>query len=202
MIRRTGDHIDHALLLASLLLGLGLDAYVALGTKDKHDGVYAWVLSRSSPSEVVCWDAITGTRHAIPYGAATATNGAVGGAAAQQASQLLDFVPYRKIHCVFNDRNVWANVQRDDSLRATDFSLETPTLWKSMNAAVIAALSAHQTAGATGTSAAAAVNALSPLVPSPSLVLRASRLNVFATEQAIEMYVQAPSLRVFLMCSS
>ena len=49
---------EKALLLASLLLGYGLDAWVVLGTDAA--GQHTWVLTRSSRETVVFWDACTG----------------------------------------------------------------------------------------------------------------------------------------------
>lgn len=47
--KRAGGAEDHAVLLASLLLGLGMDAYVALGTRSSVDGgdeEAVWVITR------------------------------------------------------------------------------------------------------------------------------------------------------------
>lgn len=53
---------EKALLLASLLLGYGLDAWVVFGTDAV--GQHTWVLTRSSREAVVFWDACTG-KHGI-----------------------------------------------------------------------------------------------------------------------------------------
>ena len=49
---------EKALLLASLLLGYGLDAWVVFGTDAV--GQHTWVLTRPSREEVVFWDTCTG----------------------------------------------------------------------------------------------------------------------------------------------
>lgn len=53
-----GVQAEKALLLASLLLGYGLDAWVVFGTDAV--GQHVWVLTRSSRDSVVFWDACTG----------------------------------------------------------------------------------------------------------------------------------------------
>jgi len=44
LCRKSGEAEEHALLLCSLLLGFGLDAFVCIGT-DAH-GPHVWVLTR------------------------------------------------------------------------------------------------------------------------------------------------------------
>lgn len=55
---------EKALLLASLLLGFGLDAWVVFGTD--AIGQHTWVLTRSSREDVVFWDACTGEKLLLP----------------------------------------------------------------------------------------------------------------------------------------
>ena len=61
------DCEDHAVLLCSLLLGFGQDAYVCVGTKAK--GLpHAWVMTRGhSNTTVTFWESITGQRSANVY---------------------------------------------------------------------------------------------------------------------------------------
>lgn len=56
------DCEDHAILLCSLLLGFGLDAYVCVGTKSKGS-VHAWVVTISIEGTVVFWESLNGHRY-------------------------------------------------------------------------------------------------------------------------------------------
>ena len=55
------DTESHAVLLCSLLLGYGLDAYVCIGTKSKGLG-HAWVMTIGIERTVTFWESITGQR--------------------------------------------------------------------------------------------------------------------------------------------
>ena len=55
------DCEDHAVLLCSLLLGFGLDAYVCVGTKVR-DAVHTWVCTIASDGRVTFWESLTGDR--------------------------------------------------------------------------------------------------------------------------------------------
>ena len=55
------DCEDHALLLCSLLLGYGLDAYVCVGTKSKG-AVHAWVMTVTVDGIVSFWESLNGHR--------------------------------------------------------------------------------------------------------------------------------------------
>ena len=52
---------DHAVLLCSLLLGFGLDAYVCIGTKSKGTA-HAWVATIGHSGIVTFWESLTGHR--------------------------------------------------------------------------------------------------------------------------------------------
>ena len=56
------DCEDHALLLCSLLLGFGLDAYVCVGTKGRGS-VHSWVMTISTEGLVTFWESLTGHRY-------------------------------------------------------------------------------------------------------------------------------------------
>ena len=69
-----GDCEDHAILLCSLLLGFGLDAYVCVGAVRESTGAtrdHVWVITRSrrgsssssSRTRVVFWETLTGQRY-------------------------------------------------------------------------------------------------------------------------------------------
>lgn len=56
------DCEDHAVLLCSLLLGFGLDAYVCCGTKAKG-AVHCWVMTLSTDGLVTFWESLNGHRY-------------------------------------------------------------------------------------------------------------------------------------------
>ena len=55
------DVEDHAVLLCSLLLGFGLDAYVCIGTKVKGL-THCWVLTIASDGSILFWESLTAQR--------------------------------------------------------------------------------------------------------------------------------------------
>ena len=50
------------MLLCSLLLGFGLDAYVCVGTKNKG-AAHSWVLTLGTEGEATFWESLTGHRY-------------------------------------------------------------------------------------------------------------------------------------------
>eukprot|EP00899_Mesostigma_viride_P001946 jgi/Mesvir1/11752/Mv00123-RA.1 len=111
---------DHAVLLCSLLLGFGLDAYVCVG-KDQRGG-HAWVVTLSSKKQAVFWEPLSGKRY-IPSDPVS-----------------MQRCPYRSIGCLFNHRSFYANCQVDDSVRAVSFHLENGAAWKSLEPSFITRL--------------------------------------------------------------
>ncbi len=145
--RRAGDLEDHALLLCSLFLGFGLDAYVVVGTT--HDkGAHVWVMTRGSASAedgsvgVVFWESLTGQRFELDTSSASRARHAagVGGAGAAAGQHASPSFPFSTVHCVFNARSFYANSQLDDSVHLLDWRLEHPAAWKSMNERALAVL--------------------------------------------------------------
>ena len=64
-----GGFEEHALLMASLLLGLGLDAYVCVGRlRGTREGQrrHAWVLTREDDGSVTSWELSTGIGTPLP----------------------------------------------------------------------------------------------------------------------------------------
>lgn len=99
-----GDVEDHAVLLAGLLLGFGLDAYVCIGSSG--EGPHAWVITLGE--RITFWETINGQR-------------------------LLHDDPrihryYRKIGCVFNHKHFYANIQLDDIVANTNWDLDNENL--------------------------------------------------------------------------
>ena len=62
----SGDSENHSILLCNLLLGFGLDAYVAVGTKGNKHEAHSWVVTVSYDYEqVIFWESLTGNRYGI-----------------------------------------------------------------------------------------------------------------------------------------
>ncbi len=55
------DCEDHAVLLCSLLLGFGLNAFVCVGTKAKG-AAHSWVMTLAPDGLVTFWESLTGHR--------------------------------------------------------------------------------------------------------------------------------------------
>lgn len=103
-----GDCEEHALLLAGLLLGFGLDAYVCLGSSG--EGPHAWVLTLGGKN--MFWESLTGQRLNV------------------DDPRVHRF--YRKVGCVFNHKHFYGNIQADDVVSNTCWDLHNETLWKPM----------------------------------------------------------------------
>eukprot|EP00755_Sulcionema_specki_P014127 Sspe_Gene.9118::Locus_3071_Transcript_4_4_Confidence_0.500_Length_3082::g.9118::m.9118/K16457/CEP76; centrosomal protein CEP76 len=123
-----GDSADHANLLCSLLLGFGLDAWVALG-KDSGGKPAVWVLTRSSSAvsggqpTVLLWDVLTGARHHVSGPPPSDHPG---------VSQSGRYARCR-IHCAYTHGAFVANLQVDDLIPSTHYDFDTERLWKGMN---------------------------------------------------------------------
>ena len=113
---RHGDAEEHAVLLCSLLLGFGLDAYVCLGT-DHARGSHVWVMTVAD-GVVTFWESLTGQRFRV------------GG----------DALPFATLSCVFSDRALYANTQPQTEIASISLDLSSPYLWKPMDPAVLQSL--------------------------------------------------------------
>lgn len=109
-----GDAQDHALLLCSLLLGFGLDAYVCVGTDGS--GPHLWVMTISSPDRIWFWESLTGKRYLL----------------GQKGR-----CPYVKLGCAFSHEAFYANVQESDRVESARYDLHNPDHWKPMNQDVL-----------------------------------------------------------------
>ncbi|KAJ3115957.1 Centrosomal protein of 76 kDa [Phlyctochytrium bullatum] len=98
----------HAVLLASLLLGLHLNAYIALGSTTSAEAA-AWVTTISANEVAEFWDPTAGARWM-----ATDVNAH----------------PYRRLGCLFNHQNFYANISPSDSVSGLEFDLEAEWMWK------------------------------------------------------------------------
>jgi len=107
-----GDAEEHALLLCNLFLALGKKAYVLLGT-ELPDGATAYVLTRDAGT-VRLWNAHSGMVYSR-----------------DDAASPLSSCPLSSIGCVFDERNVWANVQLTDRPADMDWTLhDNPKCWR------------------------------------------------------------------------
>ncbi|XP_048752411.1 centrosomal protein of 76 kDa-like [Ostrea edulis] len=123
LCRNKGDCEDHALLLCSLLLGFGLDAYVCVGTKSKG-AVHAWVVTISVEGTIVFWESLNGHRYIhLP----------IDPNAPPMDKQHRPKYPYKTIGCVFNHVSFYANNQPSDSVEVCKFNLSNEADWKSMS---------------------------------------------------------------------
>ncbi len=149
---RRGDCEDHAILLCSLLLGFGLDAYVCVGTV-QDPGVggsvrdHVWVITRSrrngsmSRPRVVFWETLTGQRYPHRLLASSAAGSGAGGGPDSLDSETTP--NYQVIGCAFNHRKFFANRQPNDSVAVCNFAFEDDRCWKSMDAEILSGLE-HQ----------------------------------------------------------
>ena len=96
-----GNLRDHCSLLCSLLLGFGLDAYVAVGTKKGK--IQFWVITRESMvsipvKTVYFWEPMSGKRYEI-------TN-----------PRVTNY--YNSLNCVFNNRILYGNIQNSNRIES------------------------------------------------------------------------------------
>jgi centrosomal protein CEP76 len=109
-------------LLCNLLLGFGLDAYVAIGTNS--EGSHAWVLTRrqaGGKAKVDFWESLTGTK--------------------MDSDDPRVHRFYRTIGSVFNHKSFMGNIQADDRVVNTNWDFEDEYMWKQMSASMLNTLS-------------------------------------------------------------
>ena len=112
-VRMAGDVEDHAVLLCSLLLGWGMDAYVCSGTiYEPAAGATAfrqhyWVVTLDDVSEgrVVFWESLTGQQYNVPVDA----RGRVGTVAAGVGEVVSH--PFRDVYSLFRHDAFLVNIQ-------------------------------------------------------------------------------------------
>lgn len=146
--RRCGDIEDHATLLCSLLLGFGLDAYVAVGTAQER-GAHLWVVTRSTSlgggATVTMWEPLTGQRYALDQtkeraALAQGRNGTNTKSISSPTASSSSSFPFQHLHCLFNHTSFYANNQLEDDCRLLDYTLENPASWKAMNQRALSVL--------------------------------------------------------------
>ncbi|GFN79292.1 centrosomal protein of 76 kda [Plakobranchus ocellatus] len=124
LCRNKGDCEDHAILLCSLLLGFGLDAYVCVGTKIKGS-VHVWVMTVAADGKLITfWESLNGHRY---------IHEAINPNAPPMAKLQRPKYPYKTVGCVFNHQCFYANSQASDSVDVCQFDLHNEAHWKSMS---------------------------------------------------------------------
>lgn len=117
----SGSLEDHCTLLCSLLLGFGLDAYVAVGNGKEEARI--WVLTRetmvSAPVKAVYfWEPATGQR------------------LESSDSRIAKYC--KALTCVFNDKRICANTQLNNSMFNVSYNFEDSTCWSSIEVGALA----------------------------------------------------------------
>lgn len=120
LVKNCGNSENHSILLCSLLLGYGLDAYVCLGTKSKNQP-HSWVVTISYDfKEVIFWESLTGNRyiHSINN---------------QDNLNVVITHPYKTIGCIFNHISFYANIQLLANVDTCSFDLRDSSKWKGIS---------------------------------------------------------------------
>ncbi|CAL8135385.1 unnamed protein product [Orchesella dallaii] len=130
IISKSGTVEDHAVLLTSLLLSFGLDAYVALGTK-RGKGSWAWTVTLSENQEPTFWESTTGDyydHYSYPEGYLGSNNDL----AHEIEEKLAKNKTYNflTVSCIFNDKELYANVQPTISVDFVDWNIGNTSKWK------------------------------------------------------------------------
>jgi len=129
LARAKGDVEPHACLLASLLLGFGLDAYVIVGRrKGDPSRPHTWVMTLSG-SDVVFWESLTGQtfdHHPLTLGDLESFEKSKPSAHG-----------FTSVGCAFNDRSFFANIQPHDGVDVCSFDFDDESRWKSMSSEVL-----------------------------------------------------------------
>jgi hypothetical protein len=136
--RLQGDAEDHAILLCGLLLGWGLNAWVALGTIDSSTGssnrnetrAHCWVITLDASEDrahprVTCWETLTGLQYELP------TMHSTPGEASGRHHFAELHVLFRHDRYALNIQNT-AHLPRADSgrgHRGVSFDLSDPNAW-------------------------------------------------------------------------
>nr|XP_045004359.1 protein CC2D2B [Jaculus jaculus] len=103
-----GNKEEHAILLCNFFLYFGKKALVLLGTS-VLEGHVAYVLTQET-NEYLLWNPSTGRCH----------------------KQFDPFCPLQSVDCLFDDRNVWFNVQQNNTPMAVHFDYSKESFWKQL----------------------------------------------------------------------
>eukprot|EP01135_Chromosphaera_perkinsii_P005465 Nk52_evm14s352 gene=Nk52_evmTU14s352 len=119
--QRWGDDKSHSLLLCSLLLGFGQNAFVTMGIK-KGIGLYSWVTTILEDQTVMFWDSMNGKQYLQRYKRG-----------AQPIREHCHTHPFITIDCLFNQHCLLANCQPSNCSSLCNFELGNPGLWKKIS---------------------------------------------------------------------
>ncbi|XP_029418869.1 protein CC2D2B, partial [Nannospalax galili] len=103
-----GNKEEHAILLCNFFLYFGKKALVLLGTS-VLEGHVAYVLTQET-GECLLWNPSTGQCH----------------------KQFDPFCPLQSVDCLFNDRNVWFNIEQNNTPMAIHFDYSKESFWKQL----------------------------------------------------------------------
>ncbi|XP_042545554.1 protein CC2D2B isoform X2 [Dipodomys spectabilis] len=103
-----GNREEHAILLCNFFLYFGKEALVLLGTS-VLEGHVAYVLTQET-DEYLLWNPSTGQCH----------------------KQLDPFCTLQSVDCLFNDKNVWFNIQHNNAPMAVHFDYSKEIFWKQL----------------------------------------------------------------------
>uniref|UniRef100_A0A8C6MR91 Coiled-coil and C2 domain containing 2B n=1 Tax=Mus spicilegus TaxID=10103 RepID=A0A8C6MR91_MUSSI len=103
-----GNKEEHAILLCNFFLYFGKKALVILGTSIL-EGHVAYVLTQET-DECLLWNPSTGQCH----------------------KQFDPFCPLQSVDCLFNDKNVWFNIQQNNTPMAVQFDYSKESFWKQL----------------------------------------------------------------------
>ncbi|KAL7746263.1 Centrosomal protein of 76 kDa [Sorochytrium milnesiophthora] len=115
---KSGSTADHSVMLCSLLLGLGLPAFVTIGT-DGRGECYTWVSVIASAQQVAFFDSVTGDRYKYEKPSWNATTRRH---------------PFCTITCLISDTALYANCQESEAIDRLSFALGDARCWKRMAA--------------------------------------------------------------------
>uniref|UniRef100_A0A671FHZ4 Coiled-coil and C2 domain containing 2B n=1 Tax=Rhinolophus ferrumequinum TaxID=59479 RepID=A0A671FHZ4_RHIFE len=103
-----GSKEEHAILLCNFFLYFGKKALVLLGTS-MLEGHVAYVLTQET-DEYLLWNPLTGQCH----------------------KQFDPFCPLQSVDCLFDDGNVWFNIQQNNTPMAVHFDYSKESFWKQL----------------------------------------------------------------------
>ncbi|KAI6647547.1 Centrosomal protein of 76 kDa [Oopsacas minuta] len=127
---RGAGEADRAVLLCSLLLGFGLNAFVCAGTN--RIGTCYWVATLDTSGPTLFWDTSSGQRYT--HQRQTVSDALEGRVHPKE-------YPYLTLGSVFNHKHFYANLQETDSVPLCSFEVNTPSLWKPLDYEAIRAIS-------------------------------------------------------------
>jgi hypothetical protein len=126
-----GDVEDHAILLCSLLLGWGMDAWVAMGTIASPGrntttlNNHVWVVTMDAASDgyVIFWETLTGQQYKVKIETDRKNKFLMSRSNTDKNNH-----PFSNIYAMFRHDTFLLNVQRNTSLVVNEESISNPTL--------------------------------------------------------------------------